>query len=185
MALPQQVIDRLTREPPETPGWSLGLLTFSCGILAIALAVYFGLTFGYEPYLDAQTAQLSTQINTLTKSISSDDRAKFITFYSEIVNVKTAVANHVVFSRFLSWLEKNTEANVYYSHLAFSAGNKIALSGAAKTEADVNQQAAIFEAAPEVRAVDLSSVVLSATGGQWQFNMILTMDPSLTLRQSP
>lgn len=148
MALPQQVIERLSREPPETPGWSLTLLVFSGGILFIALVVYFGLLLGYEPYLDSQISQLNAEISTLGKSISVDDQARFATFYSQITNLKAVLANHVAFSRFLSWLEKNTEANVSYSHLSFSTGNQITLSATAAGQADVTQQIAIFEAAP-------------------------------------
>lgn len=179
MALPQQVIDRLSRENPETPGWSLGLLTFSAGILFIALVIYFGLTFGYEPYLASQIDQLNGQVSTLAKSISPDDQAKFVALYSEIVNLKSTLGSHVFFSHFLSWLEANTEANVYYTNLSFSSGRQITLAGVGATEADVNQQVAIFEAAPAVAAVNLSSVTLTPTTGTWRFNVMLTMDPAV------
>ncbi len=183
MALPEQVIERLSKESPRTPGWSFGLLAFSGGILFIALLIYFGLSFGYEPYLDSRIAQLKAQMDTLAKSISTGDMAKFTAFYSEITNLKAALGGHVVFSRFLLWLEKNTEANVYYSRLTFSSGDQIVLSVIAPTEADVNQQVAIFEAAPEVKSVELSAVSLSPAGGQWQFNVTLIMDPSSVLRE--
>lgn len=179
MALPQQVIERLTRENPETPGWSLGILTFSGGILFIALAVYFGLVFGYEPYLASRVSQLNGQVDALAKSISPDDQAKFVALYSEITNLKGTLANHVFFSHFLSWLETNTEANVYYSSFAFTGGNQISLAGVAKNEADVNQQLAIFETAPAVKAMSVSSVALDTGNGTWKFNAILTMDTSL------
>ncbi len=182
MPLPQQVIERLSQEPPQTPGWSWGVISFSGGILLFALLVYFGLTFGYEPYLDAQVASLNTQMDVLAKSIPASDQAQVATFYSEVTNVQTALQNHVLFSRFLSWLEKSTEANVYYSNLAFVAGNQITLTGAAKTEADVNQQAAIFEAAPEVQKVSVSSIVLSPTTGLWNFTVSLTMNTAAVLR---
>lgn len=184
MALPQQVIERLGREPPKTPGWSIGILLFSGGILCIALLTYFGLIWGYEPYLDSQIAQVNTQISTLAKSISADDQTKLVTFYSEIANLKSILANHVLFSHFLSWLEKNTEANIYYQHLTFSAGNQVVVSGIAKSEADVNQQMAIFEAAPEVKTVTLSGISLVGTTGDWQFNMSLVVDPAAVLRAS-
>ncbi len=151
-------------------------------MLAFALLVYFGLAFGYEPYLDAQVLSLNKQMDALAKSIPASDQAQVATFYSEMANVNTAVGNHVVFSRFLSWLEKNTEANVYYVNLAFVAGNQITLTGAAKSEADVNQQAAIFEAAPEVDKVSISSVVLSPTTGLWNFSASLTMKTASILR---
>ncbi len=182
MAFPEQVIERLSNESPQTPGWSFGLLAFSGSILLIALVIYFGLAFGYEPYLDSQIARLNTQMDTLAKSISAGDMAKFTAFYSEITNLKATLGDHVIFSRFLLWLEKNTEANVYYSRLTFSSGNQIALSAIAATEADVNQQVAIFESAPEVKSANLSAVSLSPTDGQWQFSVTLILDPSSVLR---
>ena len=138
MALPQQVIESLSREPAETPGWSFGLLMLSGGIFLLALLIYFGLTFGYEPYINTQISQLNLKLSTLSKSISADDQAKFSVFYSEITNIKTTLQSHVSFSRFLLWLSKNTEANVYYSHLSFSSGNQVLLTGLAPSEADVN-----------------------------------------------
>jgi hypothetical protein len=185
MALPQQVIDRLSKEPPRTPGWSVNILLFSGGIFFISLLVYFGMVYGYEPYLTGQISQLSAQMDALAKSISPDDQAQLVSFYSEITNIKNVLGNHVILSRFLSWLEQHTEANVYYAHLTFGAGNQVGLSGIAQNEADVSQQMAIFESAPEVKTVTLANVSLAPTGGQWQFNMTLVMDSASVLRQSP
>ena len=60
--------------------------------------------------------------------------------------------------QFFSWLEKNTEANVYYQSFALASGHQVTLGGIAATEADVNQQVAIFENAPEVSSVTISNV---------------------------
>ncbi len=179
MALPQQVLDRLSREPPKTPGWSSGLLLFCGAILFITLAIYVGLVFGYEPYLNGKVDGLNAQINTVAKSISADDEARLITFYSEITNLKNVLANHVALSRFFSWLEKNTEANIYFSRLSFSSqgsGNQVTLSGSAPSEADINQQTAIFESSPQVRSVNISSVSKSQDTGQWIFNATLVLN---------
>jgi len=54
MPLPDKVIEQLGREPPKTPGWSFGIVMFSGTILFIAVFIYFGLTLGYEPYLQLQ-----------------------------------------------------------------------------------------------------------------------------------
>lgn len=175
MALPQQVLERLSREPPQTPGWSFGLLFFSGALLFIALLAYFGLTLGYEPYLTNQIDGITTQVNTVAKSISPQDETQLVAFYSEITNLRQALKNHVVLTPFFAWLEKNTEANVYYSSFSLSSGNRVAIQGYGATEADVNQQTAIFEAAPEVASANLSSVSLSPETGKWQFSMTLTM----------
>ena len=185
MPLPQQVIDRLSKEPPRTPGWSVGLLTFSAGICFITVLAYLGLAFGYEPYLDSQISGLDTQASTLTKAISASDQARVITFYSEITNIKNALAKHVALSRAFSWLEANTEQNTYWSKMSVVVEqNQVTLSGLSKTEADVNQQIAIFEAAPAVKNVSVSSVSPSDTSGMWQFSVALTVDPVTILRAS-
>lgn len=183
MALPQQVLDRLSREPPKTPGWSLGLLIFSGGILFITISVYVGLRFGYEPYLNENIDVLNSKINTLAKSISADDEDRLIKFYSQVTNLKTVLGNHVTLSPFFSWIEKNTEANVYFSRLSFSsqsAGNQITLAGSAPSVADINQQAAIFESSAEVKSVNISSISKSNETGQWTFSATLLLNPFKT-----
>lgn len=185
MALPQQVIDRMSQESPKTPGWSLGLLTFSVGIFILVIVIYGGLTYGYEPYIDSQISNTNTQINNLAQSISTSDQNQLITFYSEITNIQTALANHVAVSHFFTWLENHTEANVYFSAFSFSSTDQVILTGYGKTEADVNQQIAIFEAAPEVQSFTVSSLNTSPTNGLWQFNITLIMNPAAVFSASP
>src|ERR1035441_315975 len=112
MPLPQQVINQLSREPSETPGWSGGILLFSGALLLIILAVYFGMIFAYEPYLNGEISSVQSQIATLGQTISPGDQANLIAFYSQIANLQSLLHNHVIFSQFLSWLEQNTEAHV-------------------------------------------------------------------------
>src|SRR3989344_362854 len=123
MPLPQQVIDRLSKEPPKTPGWSFGMILLSGGMFFIALALYAGLAYGYTPFVDGKIADMQTQLESLARSISSEEQGKLVTFYSEITNIKTVLANHVIFSGFFSWLEKNTQANVYYTRAALTGSN--------------------------------------------------------------
>ena len=55
-----------------------------------------------------------------------------------------------------------------------------ALSGTATSEADVNQQVAIFENSPEVSSVTVSNVTgPSLLGGGWTFSVTLIMNPSV------
>jgi len=180
MALPQQVIDRLSKDPAETPGWSYGMLLFGGGVFAITILIYFGLTLGYGPYLDGQIQAQNRQIQTVAQSISVSDQNQLVTFYSEIANIKTTLANHIFFSSFLAWLEKNTEANMTFTHLGFSSGNQISLTGLAPSMADVDQQLAIFQASPAVKNFSISNVTLTGSN-EWQFNAALTVDPAAVL----
>lgn len=183
MALPQQVIDRLSQDSPKTPGWSYGLLLFSGGILFIVVLIYLGLAYGYAPYLQGQLDTLNAQVDAVGKTISPADQANLISYYSEITNIQAALQNHVIFTRFLAWLEAHTEVNVYFSQFTFSSsGNQITLGAIAKTEGDVNQQVAIFEGAPEILSTSLTGATLSPTNNLWQFSLTLKIDPNALLR---
>ena len=182
MPLPQQVIEQLGHEPSvKVPGWSMGILLFSGAVLAVILVIYAGLAFGFQPYLNSQIAQTQSKIAAESQKISSSDAQALTTYYSQITNLSTLVASHVIFSQVLTWLESNTEANVYYGSMSFGSGNQVTLSSFARTQADVNQQIAIFESSPNVSSVSITSVMFSATAGMWSFNTVLTLKKSLFL----
>jgi large exoprotein involved in heme utilization and adhesion len=185
MPLPEKVIEQLGRETSETQGWALGVLFFSGAILFLAVAIYFGLTLGYEPYLQSQLASVQGQVSTLSQSISASDQSNLINFYSQIANLQTLLQNHTHSSQFFSWLEKNTEANVSYQSLVRAPGGQVALNGVGLSEADVNEQIAIFENSPEVSSVTVSNVSapqLLESG--WSFSVTLVMNPSVFLASS-
>jgi hypothetical protein len=175
MALPQQVVEQLNQESTRTPGWSSGLILFAGSILFIVVFIYAGLRFGYEAYLTGQNASLSAQADKVGQSISPSDEANLVRFYSQISNLESLIKNHVFFSQFLTWLERNTEANIYYNNISFAGGDQVTLAGVAKTSADVTQQIAVFEADPKVSLVSLSSVAFSSITDTWTFNAVLTM----------
>jgi hypothetical protein len=184
MPLPQQVIEQLGRESVKTPGWSSGILFFSGTLLGIMVAIYVGLAFGYKPYLTNSIARAKSQIGALSDSISSADQAELVTYYSQISNLHALIGSHVYFSRFLTWLEGNTEANVYYGSLSFTSKNQVLLSVLARTQADVNQQIAVFESSPDVAGVSVPDVSFSPTAGMWTFSLTLILKPSLFLWQA-
>jgi hypothetical protein len=181
MALPQQVIDRLSNDTQKTPRWSHGLLLFSAGIFFLIIFIYLGITVGYEPYLNSRISQLQQQMSTVSKSIPANQQSALVNFYSGLFHLQALLKGHVVFTPFFAWLEKSTEANVYYSHVVFSSGNQVAVTVEAKTQADLDQQLAIFESAPEVSHIAVSAIApLQINNGSWQqANMILFMNGSV------
>jgi len=182
MPLPEKVVEQLGREPSDTQGWALGAIFFSGGILFLAVALYFGLTQGYEPYLQSQLSSTQGQVTTLDQSIPPGDQAELINFYSQIANLQALLQEHKGFSQFFGWLEQNTQANTYYSSLSVLAGGQVSLSVTSKTEADVNQQLDIFENAPDVSSVSISGLNAPALpGGGWNYGLTLVMNPSVFL----
>jgi Tfp pilus assembly protein PilN len=180
MPLPQQVIEQLNKDPAPTQGWATGAMLFSIGVLFLVVVIYVGMKFGYEPYLNNQIAQAQDQVASSTQSISVADEQQIVSFYSQITNLQSALANHVYVSQFLVWLQNNTETNVYYQNLALSSGDRVTLKGVAKTEGDVNQQIAVFESASGVTSVvvaDITATQAPATG--FSFDVTLTLAPSV------
>lgn len=175
MPLPQKVIEQLGREPPKTPGWSGHLLMFSGTIFAITLFIYLGLAYGYESYLQSGVKKLQDQIQAFGRQISPDEQAKLVGFYSQIANLRTLLSKHVVSSRAFAWLEKNTQANVYYASFDLDvAGSQLTFAVKAKTMADVLQQIAIFENLPEIGKLRISNVSLGSDGW-WQFSASIVL----------
>jgi uncharacterized protein YpmB len=171
MALPQQVIDNLSNEKQETPKSFSGLITFSIGMFILLVVIYLGIIFGYDPYLNSQLSQTDTQMNNLVKSIPGDQQASLLKFYSGLSNVQVLLKNHTAFSPFFTWLEKNTESNVYYTNLSISSQQKISLTVNAKSQSDMEQQIAIFEKSPDISNFSISSINSSQQSGNsvlWQ-----------------
>jgi|GEM_PF-417868 hypothetical protein len=181
MALPQQVVQQLNQGSSRSPGWSSGIILFAGSIFFIIIFIYAGLKFGYEPYLNSQLSSLQGQAQKLGQSVSASDEASLVTFYSQISNIQSLIKGHVFFSQFLTWLEQNTEGNIYYTNMSFASGDQITLSGVAKTSADITEQVAAFEASPNISSVTLSNVAFSSSANDWTFNAVLVLNSSILL----
>ncbi len=181
MALPQKVIEQLGREPARTPGWSGQLLMFAGTIFFISLLVYFGLAYGYRPYLDSETQRLKDQLQSFSQKVPVEKQTQLAAFYSQLANLQIILAKHNSASPVFGWLEKNTETNVYFTKFILTAAtNQLALGGIAKTMDDVDQQLVDFASQKDtVQRLSVSSI--SFSNGVWQFDVVLTFQPGFFL----
>ena len=164
------MIDQLTRVPAQTPGWSGRLLMFSATLLFISAGTYFGLLYGYMPYIDGQVGKLKDQMQSFSQQVSTDDQHKITTFYSQLTNVKSLLDTRTTPSALFSWLEKNTMPNVFYARFAFNATAKqLALGGSARSVDDIMDEVRLFQAQPEVERVNVGSIAAAAS--LWQFDL--------------
>lgn len=177
MALPQKVVDQLSREPVRTPGWSGQLLMFSSTIFFICLLVYFGLVYGYKPYLDREVGKLDQQIKIFEQQIPVDEQTKIVNFYSQLANLKSLLARHIVTSPLLGWLEGRTQTNVYFTKFHLNTqSSQLSLGGISKTIDDLTQQLQIFQEDQNVRRASFSNVSIGSNG-LWQFDLTVVFDP--------
>ena len=175
MALPQKVLEQLGREPPKTPGWAGQFLMFSGTIFFIAVFVYVGLIFGYRPYLVSEVRRLQDQINAFIQQIPVEEQNKIINFYSQLLNLRSLLANHAISSHLFDWLEASTQVNVYYDKFDLNTRTGEArIGGAGRSMEDLNQQFAIFASKPEVARMNITSVAFA--NNAWRFDMSLTFN---------
>lgn len=181
MALPTQEIERLTRGKSAEQGSYKQLLLLAGSLFAISLIIYLGLSYGYEPYLNGQKDDLDMQIQEFSKKIPQEDQTKLVSFYSQLANVKTLLGKHPMTSKAFDWLERNTQANTYFTKLTFNVPtSQLTLLGNSRSPQDAAEQAAIFESQPEVLRLNLNNLAVSPGGG-WQFNMTIFMDSKFLL----
>ncbi|MBI2623752.1 MAG: hypothetical protein HYW65_04280 [Candidatus Liptonbacteria bacterium] len=178
MPLPQKVIDRLSREPAGTPGWSSQLLLFSGALFLMSAIVYGGIVLGYKPYFEGRRKKLNDQIQAFTQQIPLAQQVKLTSFYAQLSNVKTLLDQHAALTPFLKWFEEHTHQNVFYGQLSVDVpSGKVSFSGTGKSLRDVEEQLAAFERAKEVQSATFGGVT-AGEKGVWEFGGTLTLPAS-------
>lgn len=183
MPLPEQVVEQLSRESPRTAGWSKQLLMFSSTVFVASLLVYLGIILGYLPYLNSRVEQFDSQIKAFNQKIPAEEQASLIGFYSQLANLDQLLKNHVLISPLFDWLEKNTEANVYFTKLSLNTSNRqVILAGVAKSVGDFTSQLQIFKEDQGVDRLSFNNLSIGA-GGLWQFDLVLFFKPGFFFAQ--
>lgn len=179
MALPQRVIEQLGREPVRTPGWSGTLLMLTGTLFFISILIAGGLTYGYQPYLNAQVKALDAKIKKFSEDVPVEDQQKILVFSSQLINLKKLLKQHIFISPVLEWLQKNTSPNVYYSKMVLDVAKKsISLSGSAKTVNDFAEQVQVFSVQPEIVSATFTNLGLGKDN-LWTFDIGLTAQADL------
>lgn len=178
MALPQKVIEQLGRSPTLTPGWSSRLLMFASTLFFLMLAIYFGIVYGYQGYMDGQLQQVEGQISRLSREVKPEQQQIIVGFYSQLSNLKKIMDEHTPASRIFRWLEDNTNVAVAYDSFGYNrAARQLLITGKATTLNDFVLQARRLENHPDVAHVHFRSVGVNDKG-LWQFDLEVLFKPS-------
>lgn len=134
------------------------LFTLSAVIFAATIFVVLGMNFGYSPYLDSQIKQVDAEIESLSQSVSGEEKQALVNFYSQLTNVNSLLGSRTKASGVLSFLERNTHKQVYYVSLAFDARNReLRVSGAASSFGVLAEQLNLYQRAEEIESASLDS----------------------------
>lgn len=152
--MPQQFVQNPLNqfESERLPvGWPWRLFATAFAIFLTTTLSYIGITFGYQPYLRDQIQQKTNEIEQLSATIPKADQEQFVNFYSQLVNLKGILDNHVLASTFFSFLEKVTHPRVYFSNASMKLREgELELSGLAESYTTVAEQLEVLNQAPEI-----------------------------------
>ena len=171
------VTEQFGGEKP-TVGWSWRLLVFTSVIFGIALFSYVGMTFGYAPILERQISDLDARARDLSQLVSADDQKNLAKFYSQLVNLKALLSNHVQGSKLVALLERNTNQNVFYTKVLFTSSDRQAeLEGTARNYAELVKQMEAYRQMKEVERFFLvESQVVEGGGIRFKAKLFLAPD---------
>lgn len=176
MALPNKVIEQLSRAPARTPGWSSRVLLFSVTFCVLSGGIYLGIQFGYRPFIEGQIKELDRQIDEFTRTVSPTQQEELVSFYSQVDNLNRLLAQQAQASNLFPWLEANTNTQVQLDSLSLNAlKREVVLGGQANDMVYLGQQINRFESLPEVINVQLSQLTLNQQTGKWNFSLTVAL----------
>ena len=168
----------LSNQSGLTMLWPRRLTIFSFVLFFFFLAGHPGFAFGYHPYVNKLIAERDAEIEELAQTIPKEDQENFLTFYSQLVNLKSILSRHPAGSRVFPYLESSTNQKVYFTRFDLDLRDKKAtLDGVADSYDVLTEQLRVFEQSPEILSYTLGGV--SQTGDRVAFGLTLILRSSL------
>lgn len=156
-------------------GWPWKILISGAFLFGFTVFIYFSLSFGYSAFLTGEEKKVNTLAAQLEKQVSAEDRTNFVSFYSQVANLKQVLQKHVFSQNIFSFLEKNTLPTVTYTSAAMETGDRVlAVEGSANTFDAVAGQVSVFEEQPEVLYTSLEKVTLTGTEAVFSIKIIFS-----------
>jgi len=180
--LPRQVEIR-----EVTPGkYTFVLLNTALATLVVAGLLYWGFVW-YMGSVSEKINTIGAEIKTTQQEIvgSEEKVQEALAFRRKIFLTNAILSNHIHWSNFYDFLERNTYDKVYFLDMQGEEDGRIILSGVAEDFASVGKQLEIFEQAEEYvqRAnVDMAQLQAGeAEAGEKSvyFNLYLQLKPGL------
>jgi hypothetical protein len=158
----------------------LVLVLFLAGLLI--LEIYFGLGWWEEQEAARlePTKALVAQTNAAAAKLKNQTAAA-LAYKDKSAAFSWLLGNHVYWSNFFSWLERNTLSTVKYDSFSGGLDGSYVLTATAPSYADVSWQVKAFRNDPSTKKASVTSVKSagSAAAGQVNFTLSLQVDPAI------
>lgn len=140
-------------------GWLGKFLRTSIIIFLMVVLFLLFCDLFYKPHLERQVANWENKILNLEKEIPAQDRAEVLTFYSQLVNLKKLLSQHLYPSQIFQTLEGVTHPQVAFFSFSYEfKEGRLKLEGKAQSLGVIAEQLAGFKRAPLFEKINLSGV---------------------------
>lgn len=131
------------------------LLVFFVAAVLVA-EIYFGLDWWQNQEM-VKTQKISAEVAKLNKEIANlnNQATEAFKYKDKVLILSGLLNNHVYWSNFLNYLEKNTISTVQYDGLKGDVSGNYAFTATAKTYADVSWQTKAFLNDPMTKGVSV------------------------------
>src|SRR3989344_5893547 len=172
------VTQHLLERERTTTVWPWRLFVASLIALIVAVLYYVGLAFGYRTYLNSGIEKKDAEIAELAASIPKEDQVRLMRFYNQIQSLKNLLDKHVINSKILSLLEKNTSKKVFYNKLDLDVAQRsLNLDGIAESYQILAQQLEAFKQAPEIERFLINNSQFNQ--GVVRFSVTVVLKPEI------
>lgn len=138
-------------------GSSWRLFTFLLVIFSVILLSWIGLNVGYRAYLNSSIAGLNEKIAASSDRLNIEDEKDLITFYSQTINLKDILKNHIFASKTFPFLESTTHTRVAYTSIGLDVPKReLTIDGLAGSFETLVQQLSFWQQREEIESVFLT-----------------------------
>jgi len=136
--------------------WSLGLVLFLAALFVAE--IYFGLN-SWESQEEARAQSLSAATAKAGQDIINlqNQASAALAYKNKSVTFTNLLNNHIYWSNFFSWLEKNTLSTVKYGAFSGNLSGVYNLDAQASSYADISWQVKAFLNDPLTKSVSVSN----------------------------
>ena len=178
--------------------WSRHLLSLFLVVFFAAMLVtevYYGLDW-WQKQEEIKTEALNKDYDLVVRNIQNINAksAEVNAFKDKLALTKKLADNHVYFSNFFSWLEKNTLSSVSYGGFSGDTSGSYTLGATAKTFSDISWQVKNFRDNNMVQSVGVDSGnsgrsdgkngVSTSTDSTVTFSLNLKVKPEIFFRKA-
>lgn len=158
----------------------------------VLTTVYLALVC-YQAFFVWRTHTALAELNTLDSTILSYRtlQTDINTTSDTLTAIQDLLNEHIYWTQWFSFLERQTLSTVYYTNFSGSSSGVMNLEATAPDFSTIAQQLAVFQALPEVQAVEVATATRSGTAdattgatGAVNFTISLQVDPAV-LRYQP